>query len=121
MHDNKLKIGSNDDTLLSRIEMERDNMQDWIKWVFDGIGTEVISGIIGLLIGGIGGFVIGRHTTSKQTQKAGDSTKQKQSFVIDNGREANSKRTQETNMIVQKQKAGNNSEQIQTGRVKNEQ
>ena len=93
-------------------------MPEWIKWVFDGIGTELLTGIIGLLVGGVGGFAIGRRTKSKQIQKSEDSSKQKQSFEIDNEDETTSRRKQETSSIVQKQKAGNNSEQIQTGSVK---
>lgn len=93
-------------------------MPEWIKWVFEGIGTEIIAAIIGLIIGGIGGFAIGRHTTSKQKQKAGDSSKQKQAFTVDNGIIENSKHNKEKNTLVQKQEAGNNSEQIQTGSVK---
>ena len=93
-------------------------MPEWIKWVFEGIGTEIIAAIIGLVVGGIGGFTIGKHTKSKQTQKAGDSAKQKQSFTVDNGDITNSKRSQETTTIIQKQEAGNNSEQVQTGSVK---
>lgn len=94
-------------------------MPEWIKWVFDGIGTELLTGIIGLLVGGVGGFALGRRTKSRQTQNAEDSAKQKQSFKIDNGDETIRTRKQETNTIVQKQKAGNNSEQIQTGCMKN--
>ena len=47
-------------------------MPEWVNWVFEGIGTEIIAAIIGMIIGGIGGFAIGKHTTSKQKQKAGD-------------------------------------------------
>ena len=95
-------------------------MPEWIRWVFDGVGTEIIAGLIGLIIGGVGGFAIGKRTTSKQMQKAGDSSKQKQAFTVDNGVEEKSRRTQEVNTIVQTQTAGNNSEQIQTGCVKHE-
>ena len=93
-------------------------MAEWFKWVFDGIGTEIISSIIGLVVGGIGGFAIGKRTKSRQIQTAGDSSKQKQSFSVDNGDADTSKKNQETSTIVQKQKAGNNSEQVQMGSVK---
>ena len=96
-------------------------MSEWSSWVFDGIGTEIIAAIIGLLIGGVGGFAVGKHITSKQMQKAGDYSKQKQTITVGNVVEEKSKRTQETNSIFQKQTAGNNSEQIQTGCVKHEQ
>ena len=99
----------------------RNYMPEWVKWLFDGIGTEIIAGIVGLLIGGVGGFAIGKNTTSKPTQKAGDSSKQKQFFTVDYESDVNSKSKQETNTIIQRQKAKNNSEQIQAGRVKHEQ
>ena len=95
-------------------------MPEWIKWVFDGIGTEIIVGIIGLVVGGVGGFAIGRHTRSKQKQKAGKSSKQKQAFTVDDVADANCKRMQVTNTVIQEQKAKDNSEQVQTGRVKHE-
>ncbi len=93
---------------------------DSIKWVFDGIGTEILIAIISLIIGGVGGFAIGKHSKSRQTQKAGDSAKQKQAITIDNGTSTDSKKSHETSSIIQKQKAGNDSEQIQTGSIKHE-
>lgn len=93
-------------------------MPEWIKWVFEGIGTEIIAAIIGLIVGGVGGFTIGKHTKSKQKQTAGDYSTQKQSLSDDNGVAVNSKRINETSSIVQEQKAGNNSEQIQIGSIK---
>lgn len=95
-------------------------MSESIKWIFDGIGTEVFILMITLILGGIGGFAIGKHTKCKQTQKAGDSSMQKQTFTVDNGNVTNSKQSKVTSSISQKQEAGNNSEQIQTGRVKHE-
>lgn len=95
-------------------------MAEWINWVFDGIGTEILVAVISLIIGGIGGFTIGKHTKSSQTQEAGDSAKQKQAITIDNGILTDSKKSQETNVIIQKQRAGNDSEQIQTGSIKHE-
>ena len=43
-----------------------------MDWFFSGIGTEIISALIGLLIGGIGGYKIGVRNKIKQVQKAGD-------------------------------------------------
>ena len=43
----------------------------WYEWFFEGIGTEIISLIIGLLIGGISGYRIGVKNSTKQKQKAG--------------------------------------------------
>ncbi len=93
---------------------------DSIKWIFDGIGTEILIAFISFIIGGVGGFAIGKHSKSRQTQKAGDSAKQKQAITIDNGTSTDSKKSHETSSIIQNQNAGNNSEQIQTGSIKHE-
>ena len=53
-----------------------------MEWIFDGIGTAIITLILGLLVGGTVGYKIGINK----------------------------------NIIRQKQKAGNNSSQIQVGR-----
>lgn len=34
-----------------------------VQWIFDGIGTAVISAIIGLLVGGFAGYRIGVKKT----------------------------------------------------------
>ena len=45
-----------------------------MEWFFSGIGTEIISALIGLLFGGIGGYKIGVRNKIKQAQKAGDNS-----------------------------------------------
>lgn len=57
-----------------------------LAWIFEGIGTELLIGAIGLLIGAAGGGAVGYRIGSK-------------------------------NKIKQKQKAGDNSNQIQIGSV----
>lgn len=94
-----------------------DKAPEWAKWFFDGFGTQIITGIISLLIGGIGGFALGRKTKSRQIQKAGDSAKQKQAFAVAHGN-GDQKKNKELNSLIQKQKAGNNAEQVQTGNIK---
>ncbi len=92
-------------------------MPEWLTWFFDGIGSNLLGLIISFLIGGIGGFAIGRATKSNQLQKAGSGAKQRQSVVIDNEAIDEKKRSKEKNSLRQKQIAGDNAEQIQTGRI----
>ena len=49
-----------------------------LEWIFDGIGTELISLIIGAAFGGAAGYKIGSKNKIKQNQKAGDNSKQVQ-------------------------------------------
>lgn len=58
-----------------------------MDWIFSGIGTEIISAIIGLIIGSIGGYKIGVRNKIKQVQKAGDNSNLSQtgSIINNNG------------------------------------
>lgn len=47
-----------------------------LEWIFDGIGTELISLIIGAVLGGTAGYKIGSKNKIKQKQKAGDDSEQ---------------------------------------------
>lgn len=49
---------------------------DNINWVFDGIGTEIISLIIGAIVGGGIGYKVGVKNKMKHTQNAGKSATQ---------------------------------------------
>ena len=58
-----------------------------MEWIFDGIGTAIITLIVGLLTGGEVGYKIGiNKNTVKQKQKAGDNSSQ-----IQIGRDSNGK------------------------------
>ena len=99
---------------------ERTNVaMEWFQWVFEGFGTEILSAAIGLVVGGIGGFVIGRVAKGKQIQKAGNEAKQQQEQIVENERSKGKKPAGSKSSIYQKQVAGDNAEQIQTGSVKN--
>lgn len=77
----------------------------WYEWIFSGIGTSILMGIIGFLVG----YKIGVHKSKiKQNQKAKDASKQSQI-----GTKCNSDNVKNT--ITQKQRARNNAEQIQIG------
>lgn len=49
-----------------------------LEWIFEGIGTELISLVIGAVLGGAAGYKIGSKNKIKQSQKAGDNSKQVQ-------------------------------------------
>ena len=49
-----------------------------MEWIFDGIGTAFVSAIVGLIIGGVGGYYIGVRKTNKMKQKAGNHANQTQ-------------------------------------------
>ena len=49
-----------------------------MEWVFDGIGTAIVSTFLGIIIGGIGGYSIGVRKTNKMKQMARDNTNQTQ-------------------------------------------
>ena len=93
-----------------------------MEWLFDGIGSEIIGIVISLIIGTIGGgtvgYKIGIKHTSKQFQKAGDSSKQKQEMTFDEDiKNLDSVKCQ--NRIRQTQKAGDGSTQSQVGGITN--
>lgn len=56
---------------------------EWVEWVFSGIGTQFISFIAGIIIGGVGGYKIAiRKSYFRQTQKARDNSVQIQTGEI---------------------------------------
>jgi len=57
-----------------------------MEWVFDGIGTAIVSLIIGLFICGTSGYKIGIKQAVKQRQTAGDNASQIQIGGINNVR-----------------------------------
>ena len=58
-----------------------------LQWIFDGIGTAIISAILGVLFGGFIGFRIGiKKGSIKQKQVAGNESSQIQ-IGINDGRE----------------------------------
>lgn len=59
-----------------------------IETIFDGIGTEIVSTLIGLILGALGGGFAGYHIgvkiTNKQKQKANNNANQVQIGSITN-------------------------------------
>jgi hypothetical protein len=91
---------------------------EMIKWIFDGIGTEIISLIVGLAMGGFAGYKIGIKHTSEQKQVADDSSKQRQELYIDEKSKTGTDSSKMQSSIKQSQKAGKNAEQSQVGGIK---
>ncbi|MCF0125966.1 MAG: hypothetical protein HUJ68_09505 [Clostridia bacterium] len=89
----------------------------WYEWFFDGIGTEIITLITGLVIGGVTGYKIGVNRNGLQKQTAKDEAKQKQELIIDNPNKDGLEGGINGN-LRQVQKAGKNVEQSQVGRIK---
>lgn len=92
-------------------------MSEWIKVVFDGIGTELISLFVSFMLGGVIGFRIGKHTRKiKQTQKAGSNADQYQESVYPHEHINNIENCFDSKSVIrQSQKAKNNSKQTQIG------
>ena len=93
-----------------------DKITEFLKWFFDGFGTQAFFFIVGLC--GIGGFIWFRRNKSKQVQKGGDSSEQEQIFTIDSSAPAKCNKEKENNVVIQKQVAGNNTKQTQIGVIK---
>ena len=89
-----------------------------LQWIFDGIGTELLSLAIGVIGGGLAGYKIGVKKSGQQNQIAKGSAKQRQEMIID-GVSKNEDRESVNEEINQTQNAGKNSEQVQIGRISN--
>lgn len=89
-----------------------------LQWIFDGIGTEFLSLMIGVITGGCAGYIIGIKKMGRQKQTAKSDSKQRQEMIIDNDTTSEEKCNVQSS-IKQTQKAGKNSEQVQIGRIKN--
>ena len=91
-----------------------------LNTIFDGIGTEIISIIINLVIGAIGGgavgYRIGVKRAFKQKQIVGDDSKQRQELRVENMDDlsGSTRKNEKTN---QYQRAGKKSEQVQIAGV----
>lgn len=92
-------------------------MPGWMEWVFDGIGSNIISLIVGALAGGVTGYKIGIHKKVKQEQIAGSKAKQRQEFVLEN-EDVAKEGGKIKNSLQQSQNAGDNAEQVQVGGIK---
>lgn len=91
-----------------------------MEWFFDGIGTEIVGIVIGLIISAIGGgavgYKIGIKRTLSQEQRAGENSEQRQELQIGKNDVGTNSSKSKTN-LKQSQKAGNGSVQTQIGGI----
>lgn len=80
---------------------------EWYEWVFNGIGTTIISAICSFI-----SYKAAVKQIGKQSQVAGDNSIQKQKMIIEGKRAEQDVQ----NTIKQTQKAGNHAEQIMISR-----
>jgi membrane protein YqaA with SNARE-associated domain len=60
---------------------------DWLEIACKAFWHELISAIVGVVIGGVAGYRIGVKSKVRQTQKAGDNSSQTQiGSIINNGK-----------------------------------
>ena len=86
-----------------------------LKGLIETAGSEIISVLIGLLFGGVGGFALGKKSMIKQNQKAKDKANQnQQGMAITCDSDLNSTGANQT-QVNQKQKARDNAVQTQIG------
>lgn len=83
------------------------------KWIFDGIGTQLLGIIFGVLLGGAAGYKIIKKNIG-QKQKAKDGARQIQQMVIESGEKSEGSCIDDN--IRQSQEFGNNAERIQVGK-----
>lgn len=83
-----------------------------IKWIFDGIGSTIVSFILGLIFGSVGGIKI--YKTIRQKQSAKNNANQTQVGSIFDDENSKQKVEYKTT-VTQVQKSRNNANQIQIG------
>ena len=99
-------------------ELRRDDSMDY-KWIFDGIGTEIIGIVITTIIGFLGWNIYKDKSSNryKQSQQAGNEAEQIQIGHVSDIAESNSS-SKDFNVQLE-QKANDNAHQIQIGGMHN--
>ena len=91
----------------------------WYEWFFNGIGTELVSLVTGLVLGSIFGYKTGIRHNSVQKQQADNGAKQTQRIDVDDRDiDIGKKVGGVSGNLQQIQKAGKNAEQNQIGTIK---
>lgn len=90
-------------------------LDTFFSWFFDGLGTEIVSLLIGGIAGSAIGYKVGVNKSIKQSQSAGDDARQTQTANITSGKDEETATAD--NSIKQCQEASNHAVQVQTGRI----
>lgn len=88
-----------------------------LQWIFDGIGTTIVSLLIGLIFGGISGYKFAIKKNSVQKQFAKENAHQRQEMEVE--LTDNLKEGKKSINFQQNQNAGNYSKQVQIGSIRN--
>lgn len=88
-----------------------------VQWIFSGIGTQIVTGIAGLFLGGAIGYRIRDKQIGKQKQTAGNYSNQRQELHIGNNSKEVIDGKESHKVLNQTQKAGDNSTQVQIGDI----
>jgi len=91
---------------------------EWIKTLFSGLGTRLLSDFWKKLSREKDDNKSGKHTKFKQIQKGKDSSELEQIYKKDSSDLPESNSEDEVSVVVQKQVAGNNSKLTQIGVIK---
>ena len=84
-----------------------------IQWLFEGLGTEIVSLLLGGLVGGFAGYKLACVNIIKQKQRAGENAKQEQEIEV----ACNTDNKELESKIYQRQKGKSGSVQSQIGKV----
>lgn len=105
-----------DDKLLKINQCGGNEMYEFSKWFFDGLGTAIIGLIIGVIGGGATGFKIAKHKYKiAQKQVAGNDSEQTQQGKVHSVTQTGENSENVKSSFSQLQKAGDNSIQTQIG------
>lgn len=91
-----------------------------LEWIFDGVGTEIISLIIGTITGGAIGYKVGIKKRIGQRQIAKDGALQEQVARMEGTTDIKSNVKKIDTQVSQVQKAGNHAIQSQSGDFRND-
>ena len=94
-------------------ESERGDKMEKIQWLFDGLGTEIVSLLLAGLIGGFAGYKLACVNFVKQKQQAGENANQEQEIEVS----CNTDNKEVDSIICQIQKGKSGSVQSQIGKV----